>query len=253
MASLDSVISAIFNGSSYNSHIRNYRRALTSSITARKYMEIPINTDDFEFELPLLAFDDFIKMHQNRKEGDVLVASLYSCGLSSTYKSLDSIMKDVLSTSFDKHLCTIQITGSPNIYYATFGAVFDENFTPLMMLSWVMEKRTNSEGIIKYHYKRPLLRLNPHPCINKGDALQRFLASRMLTTTLSTTAYIPYFYNCDGFIEQHRVFSIRDGYHIKVEIDECPFTIKGIDTPSISITNEDLLQLAADHIDEVLQ
>jgi hypothetical protein len=40
---------------------------------------------------------------------------------------------------------------------------------------------------------------------------------------------------------------------VKIEIDECPFVIRGTDVPSISVTNEDLLQLAADHIDEIIQ
>jgi hypothetical protein len=96
MASLDSVINAIFEDSNSNSQIgRQYYNRNTSNtpITVKKYMEIPIGSD--VFELPLFAFEDFKNMHQNEKIGDVIVASLYSCGQTSIYKSLDSIMKDV--------------------------------------------------------------------------------------------------------------------------------------------------------------
>ena len=251
MASLDSVISAIFKDSNSNSQIRRqyYNRSTSNTpITVTKYMEIPIGSD--VFELPLFAFEDFKKMHQNKKIGDVIVASLYSCGQTSNYKSLDSIMKDVLSTYFDKHLCKVQIPSSPNVYYATFGAVFDENFTPLMMLSWIMEKRINEEGVIKYSYKKPLLRLNPYPCLNKEDAIQKFICGRWMTTALGGAVYTPSFYDCESFIEPQSCLSFN---HVKVEIDECPFVIKGTDVPSISVTNEGLLQLVADHIDEILQ
>lgn len=251
MASLDSVISAIFEDRNNNSQIRRqYYRGNTSNspVTVKKYMEIPIGSD--VFELPLFAFEDFKKMHQNKKTGDVIVASLYSCGQTSDYKSLDSIMKDTLSTYFDRHLCKVQIPNSPNVYYATFGAVFDENFTPLMMLSWIMERKVNEEGVIKYRYKKPLLRLNPYSCLNKEDALQKFLCGRWMTATLGATVWTPSSYGCMDFIEQHDFLSFN---HVKVEIDECPFTIRSTDVPSISVTNEGLLQIAADHIDEILQ
>lgn len=248
MASLDSVISSIFYGDCRNSMIRSQYRSMVDPITFEKYMEIPISSD--VFELPLFAFEDFKRMHRNEKIGDVIVASLYSCGQTSTYKSIDSIMKDTLSTYFDKRLCRIQVPNSTNVYYATFGAVFNENFTPLMMLSWIMERRVNEEGAIKYQYKKPLLRLNPYPCLNKEDALQKFICGRWMTTALGVTVDTPSTYGCRSFIEQPDSFRFN---HVKIEIDECPFVIRSTDVPSISVTNEDLLQLAADHIDEILQ
>ena len=245
MASLGSTISAIFEGNIRNSHIR--WSSNDTPVTPEKYMEIPINSN--VFELPLLAFEDFNKINKDRKACDVIVASLYSCGQTSGYKSFDSIMKDVLSTRFDRHLCKVQIANIPNVYYATFGAVFDENLTPLMMLSWIMERIVHEGGIVKYRYKKPLLRLNPHPSINKDDALQKFLCGRWMTTTLGATIFTPSSYGLD-YMEDSG-YSNFD--YVKVEIDECPFVIRGTDVPSISVTNEGLLQLAADHIDEILQ
>ena len=245
MASLDSIISAIFEGSSQNSHIR--RDSIDTPITPEKYMEIPIDSN--VFELPLLAFEDFKKINQDKKACDVIVASLFSCGQTSGYKSFDTIMKDVLSIRFNRHLCKVQVANIPNVYYATFGAVFDENFTPLMMLSWIMEKIVHEGGAVKYKYKKPLLRLNPYPCINKEDSLQKFLFGRWMTTTLGTTIYPPSSNGLD-YMEYSGYLNFN---YVKVEIDECPFVIRGTDVPSVSVTNEGLLQLAADHIDEILQ
>ena len=118
---LDSAIYSIFNNSNSNSTItmQSYGRSnYPAPTTARKYMEIPICAD--VFELPLLAFKDFVEMHRQRKDSNMIVAQLYSCGQTSTYKSMDSIMKDVLSTYFDRHLSKIEIAGTNNIYYATF-------------------------------------------------------------------------------------------------------------------------------------
>ena len=70
-----------------------------------------------------------------------------------------------------------------------------------------------------------------------------------MTTALGTRVYTPSTYGWRNTIEP--------GYlsfeHVKIEIDECPFVIRSTDVPSISVTNEGLLQLAADYIDEVLQ
>jgi hypothetical protein len=71
-----------------------------------------------------------------------------------------------------------------------------------------------------------------------------------MTAALGETVYTPSTYGCDSFIEQQSYLSFN---HVKVEIDECPFVIKDTDVPSISVTNEGLLQLVADHIDEILQ
>lgn len=250
MASLSSVISLIFDDKEDNSVIARCWDRLAAPTTATKYMEIPIGTD--AFELPLLAFSGFRKMQAEKKEFDTIVARLYCCDQTSSYKSLDSVMKDVLSTHFDKHLSKVQVAGSTNVYYATFGAMLDKDFSPLMMLSWMMERKPDSNGVVKYHYVRPLMRISPHLFIDKEDALQRFLCGRMLTTALGTVLIQPHFNGCDTFISQSYSYSDRESYRVKVEIDRCPFTVRSTDIPSISTTNESLLQLAADHIDEIL-
>ena len=251
-SSLDSVIESIFQGSNSNSVIDRYRyRETNTPITPQMYMEIPI--DGESFELPLLAFEAFRQTLKSPIQYDTLAASVYSCGQTSSYKSLDAVMRDVLSTKFSRHLSKVLIAGSTNVYYATFGTVFDVNLKPLMMLSWLMEKKQDGDGRIKYHYKRPLLRLNPYPCISKEDALQRWLSNKMLTTTLETSINTPYYYDLGDYLEQSRAYSNRGWYSVKVEIDECPFVIRSCDVPSVSVTNEGLLQLAADHILEILQ
>lgn len=252
MASLSDTIESILLGSHNNSMITrlSYGRAASVPVTTKKYLEIPISGD--VFELPVLAFAAFREMLKEQKECSALVAELYSCGTQSTYKTLDSIVKDVLSTKAFPHLNKIVIPDNPKVYYGTYGAIFDTDLKPLMMLSWIMERRTNAEGKTMYHYKKPLLRLHPDPCVQKEDPLQKMLIGRILSNTLEVSVQTPYYRDMAGFIDQSNNWN-RPSFKVKVEIDECPLVLKEVDVPSISLTNEDLLQLAADHIDEILQ
>lgn len=250
MTSLSDVIESVLLGSHSYSRIQHMpqRNSNTSAYIRRKYLEIPIDSN--VFELPVLALDAFVDMLGSNKESDVLVAQLYSSGSESEYKSLDAIIKDTLSTPISRHLCKINVQNSTNVYYGTFGAVFNADMEPLMMLSWIMERRTGSDGKVMYRYKRPLLRLHPDPCVIKEDALQNLLAGRLLSKTLQVSVGIPWFRQIVGFIDQSRSFY---GNSVRIEIDKSPFVIKETDTPSISLTNEALLQMAAEHMDEIMQ
>lgn len=244
MASLPRTLSAILQDSHSYSKIYRYHNN-NNSVTTGKYLEIPVNKE--EFEVPVFALDNFIKMLKLHTEADILVARLYSCGVQSTYKTFDSALKDVLSARFDDtRLCKILIPNSDKVYYGTFGAIFNAELQPLMMLSWIIGKEVDEGGNVKYSYKKPLLRLHPDPCINKEDVLQKMLAGRMLSSILEIETYCPY---SEDVIKQKSWAT----YRVKVEIDEFPFTLKAVDIPSISVTNESLLQIAADHIDELLQ
>ena len=253
MSSLVDTIETIYQGGSHSmiNRMNTGSHVPSAPTTAKLYMEIPIGSD--VFELPLLAYSAFRDMLSHNRHCDTLVAQIYSCGLESSYKSLDAIMKDVLTAKPSLHLCKVRVPGSPTVYYSTYGTVFDSRLKPLMMLSWVFERKADDNGKVKYHYKKPLLRLNPQTCLLKEDALQRFMAGRMLTGSLESYVTIPYFVNMNEFLEQTRSYTDRRNFHVRIEIDECPFVIRGVDIPSISLTNEALLQMAADHIDEILQ
>lgn len=252
-ATLDSVINSIFQDSDSNSVLRrhSYRTTPNTRTTSALFMEIPINQDIIE--VPAFAFDAFLDVNRQSLHTDMLVAELYSCGLSSGYKSLDAIMRDCLSTKFSKHLTKVSIFNAADTYYCTFGTIFNSNFKPLMMLSWILEKKSDGEDRIKYYYKRPILRINPGVCVSKEDAIQRFIVNKALVSSLNILVYTPYHSNTAFFLEQEAPFSHKSSWQVKVEIDECPFTIKKSEVPSISVTNKDLLQLALDHIDELLQ
>lgn len=211
-------------------------------ITSIKYMEIPVDSD--VFEVPLFAFHKFCNMLDKGINANTIVAALYSCGAESSYKSIEAIMRNVLYATFDSHLSKIQIDGTSNIYYATMGAVFDKDLNPLMVMSWQMERQNDERE--PYSFKRPILHITPISFVRKEDPVQRFLVGKMLTTALDMDIPEPYL-----FTDRLHFKTNESSFKIKVEIDDCPFNIKGVDVPSISVTNENLLQLAAEHIDEI--
>jgi hypothetical protein len=73
----------------------------------------------------------------------------------------------------------------------------------------------------------------------------------MITNALESVVYPPYNYKCREYFNTERYG--WDTFKVKVEIEESPFIVRSIDAPSISDTNEGFLQLAANHIDELMQ
>ena len=246
MASLTSVIQSIYENS--YSYSRWNNGSNTSPVTETRFMEIPIS--DSTFELPILAITAFGNMLNREEQSDTLVAEMYSTGYTSTYKSLEAIMKELLARPFYYHLSKISIQNTSDVYYSTFGAVFNAEMKPIMMLSWIME-RMKTEGHDMYSFMKPLLRIDPETWLLKENSVQKFLSGRMITNALESTIYPPYNYECREYFNTERYGS--DTFKVKVEIEESPFIVRSIDTPSISATNEGLLQLAANHIDELMQ
>lgn len=247
MASLESTIESIFVNARGGSEYYD----LGSATTPKKYIEIPIQ--DSTFELPIFAFRKFRNMADKGTQSDAIVAQLFSYGNTSHYRSLEAIMKEVLSSPFSNRLWKIEVPGSVNIYYGTAGAVFNEELKPIMMMSWLLERVKDEEGNTKYAYKRPIMRLHPMTITSKDDALIRWLGGRFLTNTLNALIGRPFFYGSRYFVQSNNYYNNREYFTARIEIDKCPFIIRGAETPSVSTTNEDLLQVAEEYLQEVLQ
>ena len=249
MASLAIVLNSIYGNSNHYSQSAYQRTPETKAITETRFMEIPIRENTFE--IPLLALNSFMNALRLGDRHDSLIAELYSTGRTSQFRSLDAIVKDVLSTPFYKRLVKVTLPNVSNVYYSTFGALFDADLKPLMMMSWIMERTIGEDRHYMYSFKKPLLRIDPVSFVSKEDPVQKLLSGRLLSNALENSMYPPRYYELRDYFTTDR-FAGRD-YKVKVEIDECPFILKSVDVPSISVTNESLLQLAADNIHEVMQ
>lgn len=254
MRSLSDVIESCFKDHCYD---YDYSPEYAVHENNSLYMEVPIGKETFE--IPLLAQYAFFNYDEvmAREKTDKIVVELIHTGASSTYKTLDSKLRDALARSYRRLKLTkiASVNGLDKTYYAACGAIFDENFLPIMMMSWQVERvrQENQETgeCPKYRFKRPIIRISPEVFISKGNAMERYIVNKIPAAALSITRiYTPRFSSkfFDGSNDNW-----SKPMTIKIEIDDCPFVLRKTDKPSISTTNKELLDIALDHIEEVVQ
>lgn len=214
-----------------------------TKVTPVKYMEIPIKD---EFELPTFALNYFLENIHNHPDVDALVVPVYSYGDKPYYVTLNRYMQDVLLERYD-HLIEMTMPDGVKKYYGIQGTVFNKDLEPLLMCSWQVRRELNDDSEdMKYKYKliRPILRIHPRCFQMQSDPMEKFIAKKFPTEIINTG-------NISVFGEGYLLYdNVRRP--IKIEIDRSPFVLKEIDTPSVSITDDSLLQIARDHIDEII-
>ena len=86
--------------------------------------------------------------------------------------------------------------------------------------------------------------------------MERFISNKMITTCLENNFYLPFSHRAvtNYLIDRNdlRIIRPNEKFPVKVEIANCPFTIRSAATPSISTNNQQLLQVAIDYINEAL-
>lgn len=225
-----------------------------NSINSRSaYMEVTI--DSPTFELPIFMANVFSppdrrwlysseQLENYLKDGKgTIVAKLNTENRYCNYSSFAAIMKEVLEESFSRsRLVRVVTKQGENLfeYYATLGAIFDSNFDPVLLCTWTIE-RYEDDGTFKCRLIQPIVRINPECFINRSNPIERFISGKFAQTALSITCNPP------------RTLTNGKKYNNKVlvEINKIPFKIKHADIPSISTTNEELIQLVKDNIDDI--
>lgn len=252
MRDLKTAISYCFEDSDPSNYSLNRGISFTSKSS---YMLIPVTGDNIE--IPTMAMYSLYKVADkitNKKPIDTIVINLENTGGFTTYKSVDACFRDAFRVSYQNARLRKLITvGNPEkTYYGTYGAIFDENFKPVVMLSWELKKiyRDDEQDSFKYKFIRPILRVAPEVFINKSNTVERFIINKLIPTTLSLTHIYP------PINPGNRIFdsgSIGYDRKAKILIEDCPFVIKETDVPSISTTNEELLGTALNYIDEIIE
>ena len=219
------------------------------------YMLIPVTGDNIEiptmtmFSLPTLEN----KILQ-KEPIDALAVNLNNNGGYSTFKSVSASIRDAFTVLYkNAHLRKLVTVGDPEkTYYGTYGAIFDENFKPIVMLSWELKKIYRDDELRPYKYKfiRPILRVAPEVSINKSNTVERFIINQIIPTALSIN--YPSSPSCHRSVI-YESNSTNCNTKVKVLIEKIPFIIKETDVPSISTTNEELLGTALNYIDEIVE
>lgn len=213
------------------------------------YMSIPLQ--ETSVEIPVFALNSLYHTSQmvDITNKDALVIKLEYKNHRTSYKSVDAKMREALATKYPQSkLMSIPDGDRPNAYFGTYGAVFSRDYKPIMMLMWEF-KKVEVENTVKYEFARPIMRVSPSVVINKSNAIERCIVNKMIPAALSArTIYFPY-----GTFPYIKRRNDDSDSPIKVIIDKFPYDMRKVDKPSISTTNDELIKLALDNINEVIQ
>lgn len=217
------------------------------------YMLIPVTGDSIE--IPTMAMYSLPTLENKilQKEPiDALAVNLNNNGGYSTFKSVSASIRDAFTVLYkNAHLRKLATVGDPEkTYYGTYGAIFDENFKPIVMLSWELKKiyRDDEQDPFRYKFISPIIRVAPEVFINKSNTVERFIINQIIPTALSIT------YLSSPIFHRSMIHESNSGNcKVKVLIEKIPFIIKETDVPSISTTNEELLGTALNYIDEIVE
>ena len=251
MRDLKATISYCFETFDSPSYSQNRGISFTSKSS---YMLIPVTGDNIE--IPTMAMYSLSTVAEkilNKKPIDAIVINLENTGSYTSYKSVEACFRDTCITSYKSARLRklITVSNPEKTYYGTYGAIFDENFKPVVMLSWELKKiyRDDEQNPFRYKFIKPILRVAPEVFINKSNTVERFIINKLIPTTLSLTRiYSP--------IYRSKIYETNNGdcnLKAKVLVEDCPFVIKETDVPSISTTNEELVGTVLNYIDEVIE
>lgn len=244
MINLKDVIKRCFDGYSLDFHFIRDEDAVRNFL----YMNVPVYKESFE--IPVFLLEKLSLSNSPAASIDSFTVHLNNIGAESTYKSLPLKVRDVLQTKFkDMRLTKISLDTQGDNYYGTCGAIFNKDFLPIMIMSWRIEKfqQDNADRPFIYKFVQPILRISPSVFIDKNDSVKRNIINQIIPNALDCECHNPTVYNNPLFENSYRYFNV------KVDIDNFPFSFSKVCAPSVSTTNEELLSVALDHIDEVVE
>lgn len=218
-----------------------------------RYLHMQIDTNQDTIELPILALPKLKELYDEHRLPDVLPETLdillFNNGARVDGKALETNIKNYLYAHFPSDrlvLLPVKDKEETINYYCTQGAVFNEDFSPLMVCSWVIRKSTSAEKEATakpYMLVKPLIRISPDCVRWQSDPMERFISKKFIQSTFSIRnidiRYTNFIGHCVTFKPE-------------VVIADFPFTLRKTIVPSISTNNKDLLKIAEEHINDVM-
>lgn len=250
MTDLKAILRECYSG---NTNYYGYGgRSMQHPCTLEGNIIVPVSFND-TFELPIFLLNDFMPYQfMSRREDFAFAVTLKSNPKMSRYKSLDAVMRNTLSASFatKKLQCIVEDAhDSSQNYYATQGTIFDYAFNPIMMLLWQVKAEIGEDNNLKFKFIKPILKVAPHVLTEKADSVQRYIINKIIPAALEITwVHKPICLLHNDIVDT----DCENHCSVKVEIDKMPFLFRETDTPSVSTTNEMLLDIALNHVEEAV-
>lgn len=215
-----------------------------SHIGKTTFMTIPLTGDCIEVPV-FAAFTMYCTIGL-----DAIVAIIRYNGQNGVYKSVGNNIRYAMSSPYPFYNLAKVASEGEEIYYATYGAIFNKDFLPVMLLSWEFEKVYSDDEQCPYKYKatKPLLRLSPD-VFRKSNAVEKHIVNKILPEIL--TLENMEFPRERGYSFKHHPYGDVVP-NITTIIGDFPFSVTTTDIPSVSTTNKDLLSIALDNLDELM-
>ena len=221
------------------------------------HMVVPANKPIFELPtiaLKLLCYESILS-DRTLADFDAIDIPITYSNLTSSYSTASALLKRMFMQTIRRGFIKFFIgnADSLTIYYGLDGLLLDKNFQPVLSLSWLIERKSKvtaarpNDEVYNYTLLKPIARISPR-VFNKEDALQKYITTKFLKTVLDikkvdlryspsplpleTTAYI-------------------ETFPLSIVIEDIPFKVMRADPPSVSITDEELKQIALNHLDEI--
>lgn len=223
----------------FGRHLYNYSPN-TSDINFKSFMVIPVSED--VFEIPMFVHPSFINMVKCNELKPIVVNLNYT-GSTTSYKSLESAIKSALLSDY-RQPRFVKLPSKPDekTYYASYGAIFDSEYNPVVLISWQIKKVCVGSRT-KYQYIQPILRIAPEVIINRSNTMERFIVNKILSNVL-TFQNISYPSDVSSYLCRDLFIMDINRKKVKVLLEDMPFEIRHPQVPSVATTNEELSNIA---------
>lgn len=225
---------------------------LSTDNADNKYANLVIPMDKDVFEVPVFALQAFNNdvLREHPRSIDAIVVNLHYTGYRSSYKSLDAAIRNTLNAVLTNAHNIVRLPHDFNepVYYCLGGSIFDKDYNPIMMMTWVIEKdySDGEEGMLRYKFVRPQLRIAPETFIYRASAVERYIVNKIAPKALQLRYGVDSPYMGSNFNQQGICGDV------KLIVEKMPFALRSADVPSVSTTNEELVRVALDNIEELM-
>lgn len=216
-----------------------------------KYLEVPVNSP--VFEVPVFMLPEFCALFYRQPNIDTLISRIASRGDTPRYKSVDRYMRDVLNSNYDGPILTklpFKYGDETKFYYGTRGAVFDDEFNPITLFLWRINRTDANYSSVPFKYVKPVLRITSSCFLQQNNLIHKFIIKRVIPAVLEKGLQIPSIIHRELF----DVSNIESRIPVEIIIEnEFPLKITNVHAPSVNTTPQDLLKVVENHKEELIQ
>lgn len=234
----------------------NYWSTPPDNFGTMRYLEIPFSRG--MIEVPTFAFNSFLTaaIEDYPDLPAFLVAKLKVSTNRTYFKTVDSIAKSLLPLEFKtERLFMVQLREDSPIYYMSHGLILNADFKPIVICSWLLEEIPNSEEIgVKYKFVRPIVRIAPSCFLEEPNTVSRFIANKLFKNAMNLEVAQPTMSQTYDVPWRQAISVVRNSSSNKkviVEVGNIPFNSRYKDSPSISTTNDKIMEIARNCVSDI--